>query len=396
MTEQGMVDYGEEIAEWQEPGPFEIEAQGQKLCFFPSGSDRRSALVEIIDGAEESFKAAYYMFVDDDAGNEVRDALVRAAERGVDVTLLTDGFGSDFPEDYFDTLKQAGGRHEKFMAKWSRRYLIRNHQKLAVADGRIAMIGGFNIERDYFAGPSDNGWHDMGLKVEGSAVDQLCAWFDELEDWVSKPNAQFRYIVAKVKSWDSGQGPVRLLIGGPTRGLSSWARCIQKDLKRGKQLDMVMAYFSPSDKIMRRIANIAETGRARLVMAAKSDNGATIGAARSLYHYLLKHDTEIWEFAPSKLHMKLVVLDDAVYVGSANFDMRSLYVNLELMLRIEDAALADRMRAFIGEHKAASNIVTREDHRKKSTLWNRFRWNLSWVLVAVVDYNVARRLNLGL
>jgi cardiolipin synthase len=94
--------------------------------------------------------------------------------------------------------------------------------------------------------------------------------------------------------------------------------------------------------------------------------------------------------------MKLLVIDDAVYLGSANFDMRSLYVNLELMLRIEDAGFADRMRDFIAQHHSASKQITREEHRKHSKLCNRIRWNLSWFLVAVVDYNVARRLNLGL
>lgn len=366
------------------------------MTFYPAGRDRLDALIELIDGAQSSFCAFYYMFVEDDVGEQVRDALVRAAERGVEVTFLVDSFGASAEDSYFEPLQMAGGRFARFMAKWSRRYLIRNHQKLAIADGKVAMIGGFNIEHGYFAGPEENGWHDMGLRIEGSAVDQLLAWFDELEDWVSHPNAQFRSILRKVRSWEPGTGPVQLLIGGPTRGLSSWARRVQQDLRRGEQLDMVMAYFSPPMKVVRRIGEIAERGRARLVMAAKSDNGATIGATRSLYHYLLIKGAQIWEFRPCKLHMKIVVLDDAVYLGSANFDMRSLYVNLELMLRIEDRALADRMREFIAQHEPGSKEITLEAHKKKSTLWNRLRWNLSWFLVAVVDYNVARRLNLGL
>ena len=92
----------------------------------------------------------------------------------------------------------------------------------------------------------------------------------------------------------------------------------------------------------------------------------------------------------------LLVLDDAVYMGSANFDMRSLYLNLEIMLRIEDKALADRMREFVTQHIEASEEITLEKHRKRATLWNRIRWSLGWVLVSVIDYTVTRRTNLGI
>ena len=96
------------------------------------------------------------------------------------------------------------------------------------------------------------------------------------------------------------------------------------------------------------------------------------------------------------MHTKLIVLDDAVYFGSANFDMRSLYLNLELMLRIEDAALADRMRAFVEWQMKGARKITPQLHAERATVWNRFRWGLSWLLVSVLDYTVSRRLNLGL
>ena len=383
--------------EWRDPEPFSVEAQGQSLSFYPAGKDRLNALVELIDGAQTSFRAFYYMYGNDACGERVRDALVRAAQRGVDVSLAIDGFGSDKVEDdFFAPLIEAGGRFERFQAKWSRRYLIRNHQKLAIADRKRAMIGGFNVEKGYFAPPDQDGWHDLGLIVEGSAVDLLDAWLDELDTWIADSSAQFRSIVRTVKRWDGSEGAVRLLIGGPSRHLSSWARCVQRDLERGSRLDMVMAYFSPPMKLLRRIGRIAQKGESRLIMAAKSDNGATIGATRSLYDFLLKKRTRIFEFAPCKLHMKIVVLDDAVYVGSANFDMRSLYINLELMLRIEDKGLADRMREFIDAHEDGSNRITPAEHKREATLWNRIRWNVSWFLVTVMDYNVSRGLNLGL
>jgi cardiolipin synthase len=173
------------------------------------------------------------------------------------------------------------------------------------------------------------------------------------------------------------------------------------DIDRAKQLDMMVAYFSPRRGLVKKIGEVARRGArngggARLLLAAKSDNAATIGAARANYGRLLKRGVEIHEFKPCKLHAKLIVVDDNVYIGSANFDMRSLYLNLEVMLRIEDAALASRMREFIEGHLPYSTEVTRRLHRRRSTWWNRVRWTIGWYLVTVVDYSVTRRLNLGL
>src|SRR3546814_4848993 len=78
-------------------------------------------------------------------------------------------------------------------------------------------------------------------------------------------------------------------------------------------------------------------GQVRIVTASLSDNSTTIAAARSLYSGLFRHRVRIFEYLPCKLHMKLIVIDDIVYIGSANFDMRSLFINLVLLLRIEAA-----------------------------------------------------------
>lgn len=375
--------------------PFSITAQDQELTFFPAGKDRLARLLDMIGGARESVRMCFYIFAMDDTGRLVRDALVAAARRGVRVALIIDGFGADADAEFLQPLCDAGGTWHVFSSGWSQRYLIRNHQKVVLADG-TAMLGGFNISDEYFAPPEENGWNDLAVTLQGSAVDQLSRWFDELERWSADPKAKWFAVSRMIREWDPGSGTVRLLIGGPTRTPSSWAQAIRADLVYGRRLDMVMAYFSPANRMARRIGKLARRGTARLVMAGKSDNNATIGAARSMYDYLLGCSAKVWEFTACKLHVKLIVIDDAVYFGSANFDMRSLYVNLELMLRIEDAALADRMRKFIDWHIANSEEITPQVNKRRATLLNRLRWNLAWFLVTVVDYNVSRRLNLGL
>jgi len=376
--------------------PFSISAQGQELVFYPAGKDRLERLLSLIAGAYVSVRLCFYIFAEDSVGAKVRDALVEAAGRGVEVTLIIDGFGADAGPAFMQPLRDAGGTYHVFSPRWSQRYLIRNHQKLVIVDDTAAMMGGFNIADEYFGSPEDDGWNDLGFTVEGSAVTQLVLWYAELERWTANPKTSWLGVSKMIRDWDPGDGSIQLLIGGPTRRLSSWARAIRKDIERGQRLDMMMAYFSPASRMNKRIGKLAKRGEVRLVMAGKSDNNATVGATRSLYYYLLGCGARVWEFMGCKLHTKLIVVDDAVYFGSANFDMRSLYLNLELMLRIEDAALAQRMRDFITEHLAASEEITPQSNQRRATLFNRIRWNFAWFLVAVVDYNVSRRLNLGL
>ena len=392
------IDTGNEVATFRDPPPFTAQAQGQSLTFYPAGADRRQALLDLVGSARKRLDVCFYIFAEDEVSTQLRDALCEAARRGVDVTLIIDRFGASATDGFLQPLVDCGGRFLCFSPRKTMRYLIRNHQKMVIADNARAMFGGFNIEDDYFAPPEENGWNDMGIHIEGDAVQGLTEWFAKLRDWTDDDDAHFKAIRQTVREWDwsSDDGHARWLVGGPTRGLSTWARCVTQDMRDGTRLDIFMAYFSPPYSLLKRIARVAKKGQTRLLMAAKSDNGATIGATRSLYSYLLKRGAKIWEFSPCKLHTKLLVLDDAVYMGSANFDMRSLYLNLEIMLRIEDAALAERMRDFVSSHIAASEAITPEKHARRATVWNRMRWWAGWVLVSVIDYTISRRLNLGI
>ncbi|MDB5697464.1 MAG: phosphatidylserine/phosphatidylglycerophosphate/cardiolipin synthase family protein, partial [Alphaproteobacteria bacterium] len=180
-----------------------------------------------------------------------------------------------------------------------------------------------------------------------------------------------------------------------TRRLNPWARALKNDMLRGSSLDLIAAYFAPSRAMLRRITGIARRGQARVVTAAKSDNGATVGAARHTYARLLRHGTQVYEYQPTKLHTKLIVVDDVVHIGSANFDMRSVYLNLEMMLRIEDPAFAAAMRAYVDGEIHDSIQITRALHQRQRSLFNRLKWALCYFVVATMDYSVSRRLNFG-
>ena len=377
--------------------PVCVDVGDNGLTLLPDGPERLEALIALIDGAERTLRLLYYIFEEDKSGHRVRDAIVQAVERGVDVALLVDGFGTDPGEDdFFKPLADSACRFCKFAPRWGRRYLLRNHQKLALADERVVLIGGFNVGDDYFGTREDGAWRDLGLCVKGPIVAPLAAYFDSLFEWAHQPKATIRKLRRLLNDHSEPAGDLRWLFGGPTRRLSPWARCMLADMRGARRMDMIAAYFAPSWSLLRRIYAIGRTGEARVVTAAKSDNNATIGAARHTYWRMLRRGVEVYEYQATKLHSKLIVVDDVVHIGSANFDMRSLYINLEMMLRVKDAAFAQAMRAFVDGEIADSKQITLEAHRKDRTLFNRIKWGIAHFLVATMDYNVSRRLNFGL
>ncbi|WP_293881045.1 phosphatidylserine/phosphatidylglycerophosphate/cardiolipin synthase family protein [Sphingomonas sp.] len=371
------------------------EVAGNRLTIIESGADRLEALIALIDGATTSLRALYYIYADDDAGRRVHAALLAAAARGVVTSLIVDGFGSDSAkqEGFFQPLRDAGISVCAFSPRWGRRYLLRNHQKLVLADERCAIIGGFNVENAYFDDRGEEAWRDLGLIVEGEAAERLTGYYDVLQTWTQAPKSKMKTLRHALRTWSNPAGPVRWLLGGPARRMSPWAREIRADMRSGKRLDMIAAYFAPSPALLRRIDQLGLTGTARIVTASKTDNAATIGAARFTYAGLLRKGVRIFEYEPSRLHTKLYVIDDAVYIGSANFDVRSLFLNLEIMLRIDDAAFAETMRGYIDGEVSRSVEQKLADYSGLHTVGARLRNALCYFLVAVADYNVSRRLN---
>ena len=388
----------------QPPAQPVFAVDGNRLTMLDTGPRRLDGLIALIDGAKRSLRILYYIYADDETGRRVTAALTAAATRGVSVALVVDGFGSDDTgEGAFAALEAAGGSVCRFQPRFGRRYLLRNHQKLALADAEEAddariIIGGFNVEDDYFGRAANAAWRDVGLLVEGSAAARMSGYFDDLHDWIRRPRGRVRPLNRELAKRSETAGPLRWLIGGPTRRLSPWARALRDEMERGRAIDIVAGYFTPSPTFLRGLdrAGRRASAKVRIVTAAKSDNNVTIAAARFSYAGLLRKGVAIFEYQPTKLHTKLYVVDDAVFVGSANFDMRSMFINLELMLRIEDAAFAAHVRSYIDGEIARSMAVTAEVYRANTGWVQRVKQFFAYVMVAVVDPGLSRGLNFGI
>ena len=369
------------------------EIAGNQLELIESGEERLRLLLQLIGRAERSIKMLMYMFNPDRVGGLVRDALAAAAGRGVEVRLLIDGFGSDARADFFAALNDAGGKECVFNPSYGRSYLLRNHQKLVVIDDRIAIIGGSNIDDTYMSDHGASHWRDLWLRLEGPEVAMPSRYFDTIFRWSQRKNPGLNYLRRQIAEYSEWRGPLQWKFSGPLSMRNSWWRSIGRDIRRGHRLDMIFAYFAPPGAMLRRIGRLGRRGRARIITAAKSDNNATIAAARHSYSRLLRRHVEMYEYQPAKLHTKLAVVDDVVHIGSSNFDYRSLYINMEVMLRIEDARFAAAMRAYFERELADSKWITPELHRRRSSPWRRLKWAISHFLVNVMDYTVTRRLN---
>ncbi len=367
---------------------------GNHFTLIETGKERLEAILELIGSAKDTLRLVFYIFDSDDCGRQVRDALVDAANRGVKVWLLLDGFGCSAAEpDFFEPLEQAGGKFCRFLPSYGRRYLIRNHQKLAVADEQRAIIGGANIDETYLTDTGDKHWRDLWLLIEGPFVEPAARYFDSLFHWTRTPNGKLRRLRRIVARHSDQRGVLQWKFSGPLSRKDRLPVALSRALKTAKRFDLIAAYFSPPWSFLRRLGRIAVRGHARVITASKSDNNATIAAARHTYSRLLRRGVEMYEYMPAKLHTKLAMIDDVVYIGSANLDFRSLYINMEVVLRIDDADFAAKMRGYFERELKDCEHITPQVHRQRAHLLRRIKWTLSYWLVTSMDYTVTRRLN---
>ena len=379
---------------------FTVEDNRFRVVFDPD--DRIDAAIRLIEQARVSVRAFYYMVRDDDSGSRLLSAMRDAVARGVTVTLGIDGFGSnDTAVDWFEG--QTAGTIDFFIfsSRRSMRALIRNHQKMLIVDGDqgggVALIGGFNMTDYYFGKKGQESWTDMGLVVAGPAVSDLVAYFEDFKAIAHDGKARLRDVRRLLRKYMTFEGPVRWTFGGPVRRLSPWSYNLKRDLQGAKRADIVAAYFSPGRGILKRMGLISRNGGVmRLILPGLSDNGTTINASRLTYKYLVKRRAEVFEYQKQCLHMKMLVIDDACYVGSANMDPRSLYLNLEIMLRIESPELAAHLRTLVDGMVQDATQQTADVIRKRHGPFTWVRQAVSYLIVGVLDYSVTRSLAIPL
>ncbi len=379
---------------------FEVADNRFRVVYDPD--DRIDAAIRLIEQAQISVRAFYYMVRDDECGSRLLQAMRDAVARGVTVTLGIDSFGSnDTAVEWFEEQTAGTIGFFIFSSRRSMRALIRNHQKMLIIDGNkdggVALIGGFNMTDYYFGKKGKDSWTDMGMVMAGPAVGDLVRYYDDFVKIAHDGKARLRNVRRLLRKYMNLEGPVRWTFGGPVRRLSPWSFSLKRDLQTAKRADIVAAYFSPGRGILKRMANIAKRGgNLRLVLPGLSDNGTTINASRLTYKYLTEPGGQVYEYQKCCLHMKMLVIDDACYVGSANLDPRSLALNMEIMLRVESPELAAHLRTLVDGMVEESTEQTMEVIKARSGPFTWLRQAVSYLIVGVLDYTVTRGLAIPL
>ena len=349
-------------------------------------------MLAAIEAAQETVRLETYIFSDDDLGRRFRDALIRAAKRGVRVRVLVDGIGSNnLPDDFWIELKSANGQVRVFNPVSLHRFGIRDHRKLLVCDAACAFIGGFNISQEYEGDGVTRGWRDVGLRLEGNLVGELASSFDEmfaLADFQHKRLARFRKPMHRKIVVAQNE---RLLLGGPGRGRNPIRLAINKELVRARQVQMIQAYFLPTWRIRRALNRTARAGGVvQLLLAGKTDVELSQLAARSLYQRLLKAGAHVSEYQPQVLHAKMLIIDGSLYIGSANLDPRSLSINYELMVRFENPLMVAEAREIFSSTLAHSKRIDLATWKKSRSFWTRIKERVAYFVLARIDPHVAR------
>jgi cardiolipin synthase A/B len=358
-----------------------------------AGSEAFPAMLAAIDAAQQSVRLETYIYSAGSLGVRFRETLVRARQRGAEVLVLVDAFGSiGLPAAFWKPLQAVGGEVRQFNPLSLNWLGIRNHRKLLVCDERVAFVGGFNIAPEFEGDGVASGWCDIGLEVEGPLAAQLAAAFNEMFARAEFRHKRFMRLRRSSAKKTVSSPSEQLLLSGPGRGRSPIKRALSRDLAAAANVQIIMAYFLPTWRIRRQLVRITRRGgQVQLILAGKTDVAVSQLAGQSLYRRFLKARVGICEYQPQILHAKLLIIDDIVYVGSANLDPRSLHINYELMVRFENKEMAAQARELFADKLQHCRQITLEKWTKSRTIWRRFKQHWAYFLLVRLDPYIARR-----
>ncbi len=374
----------------EEPGE---PKTSNKLAWIITGHEMFESMVEHIREARTSIRLEMYIFEDSIPGRAVMEELILAAERGVDVRVLLDAWGSaSLPTSFWDHLTRLGGRFRWFNPISLRSLGLRNHRKLLVVDEKFSIIGGFNIANEYIGDGVLHGWRDLGLRIDGPLSEDLSESFDSLfavGDVALLPFSRLRKSELRKKIQ---RGNDSLLLSAPGRGRGEFERALTLDFHAASEISIVAAYFLPPPRVRWALHRaVARGARVRIILPGKSDVPVSQLASRSYYQALMRAGIELFEYQPQILHAKLVVADDVVYVGSANLDRRSFRINFELTVRCQDSKLAAQARHIFQDIGSHSSPIDPVAWPKSRGFFDKLKESWSHLLLARIDPLVARR-----
>ncbi len=335
-----------------------------RLMLLQNGAAYFPQLCADIDAARHSIYLETYIFVVDETGRMVSDALCRAAGRGVVVRMLLDGYGSaELSAEWLDKLRAANVQVQWFRREISPFTLRRNrmrrlrrlHRKLVVLDGEVAFVGGINIVNDIDARDGFNFPRlDYAVRVQGVVAGEIQATMRRLWGVVSWANfrrrgKEFRRFVMERAKPALAQGITLVLRDNLRHRHDIEDAYLHAIAAAQNELIIANAYFLPRRVFRQALIQAAQRGvRVMLLLQGRIEYRMQYYATHALYDQLLAGGVEIYEYQPSYLHAKVAVVDGRwATVGSSNIDPFSLLLAHEANLAVQDPGFAGELRASL-------------------------------------------------
>ncbi len=343
--------------------------EGNRVDVYTRGEDKFDALFVAIRMARHSIHLEYFVINNDELGRAVVHALAEKAREGVEVRLLFDAMGARAgggSRRVFSELEDAGGKIGVFFPSIYR-INYRNHRKIAVIDGEMGFIGGFNIGDDYLGkGPLGN-WRDTAVRITGEAARMLQLRF--VLDWHyvtgEYPGLETCYFP---DGDDPGTTPIQIVSSGPDTRWNPIKDGYLKLINSARESICIQTpYFIPDESVADALRLAALSGvDVRIMIPCKPDHPFVYWATLSFIGDMLDAGVRAYTYDDGFLHAKTIIVDGkAGSVGSANWDVRSFRLNFEANAFFYDAAVgAELVRAF-EEDLAVSTEITPEDYQTR-------------------------------
>ncbi|MBC2732558.1 cardiolipin synthase ClsB [Thiobacillus sp.] len=359
---------------------------GNQLRLLQGGAEFFPALIAAIDAARDEIHLETYIFNADPSAGAVRDALIGAARRGVQVRVLIDGVGSrELPAAWQAALEATGASvlvYRPLVNNWRSdpHSLRRLHRKLAVIDARVAFLGGMNIIDDFEPVRLASPRLDFSVEVRGPLLVPIHRSVRHLWRLVALTQLQGHGRNTAIEpSWPT-DGHVRAAF--VVRDNFAHRRDIERvylaalALARD-EIVIANAYFLPGRRFRKLLKNAAARGvPVHLLVQGHTDHPFFQSAARALYRDLLAAGVNIYEYQASELHAKVAVVDGHwATVGSSNIDPFSLLLAREANIVVDDAGFARDLRQRLQQAIGQSVALDPAD-------WQRRPWPqrmMSWL-----------------
>lgn len=334
-------------------------ASGNLVRLITDGQQAFHELAKGIREARYSVHITTFILGRDETGRALVQLLAERAAAGVKVRLLLDALGCFFvPRSFLKPLIDAGGEVTRFMPMLplmprSSAHL-RNHRKIAVFDQHTAIIGGHNLAREYMGARAwPRRWTDLAAVITGPAAALLNQVF--VADWCFASGQDERTFTAETNPEavrTEGTSELHVVASGPdVDGDPLYEGIIAMVQAAKRSIWVVTPYFIPDEVLLRMLVVQARAGRdVTLIIPAKSNHPVTDAARRPYLRDLVAAGARVLLHRPGMLHAKAIIVDDTMgLIGSANFDMRSLFVNFEIGVVLYSEADVNHLRSWAGE-----------------------------------------------